>query len=100
MGTVDTNETVLRVSNNMNTNALRVFESSASAAQDFITFKKDGTANNAAGVVSATFAICDVDKNVKYARAVLVEKSGKVLLSSANSSGIYKDFSGNALTCP
>ncbi len=100
MGVVDSGEQILRVSNSMGNNSLRVFESTAAAAQNFITFKRDGTANNVAGVVSSTFAICDVDKNVKYARAVLVEKSGKVLLSSANSSGIYTDFSGNALTCP
>jgi len=90
-------DTVLRVYHDLGKNTLALTDKDG-AEQNRITFLGSGAADTTAAL---TFALCDVDKDPKYARAVLKVGAGQLLMSSPNAeSGIHSDVNNEALTCP
>ncbi len=50
---------------------------------------------------NGTFGVCPADGDLRYARAVIVNKSGRVRFSAdRDGDGIHEDASGRPLSCP
>jgi len=94
----DAGEQILRRYSDLGSNVLRVVDNAIPAvAQNHLRFNKNGETDP---VSNMTFSVCDVDQDVKYARAILKVGAGQILFSAHNASGIYQDVNQAALTCP
>lgn len=95
-GVVDAGETVIRVGDGSSA-AVSVFDTSGTAV-DFIRFDRQGFVNRPASG-RLTVQLCG--EKPRHGRAVLLEPTGRVALSRADSSThIHQDVAGNALSCP
>lgn len=96
-------EEILKVYQYQGTNSLIVRDSSGNGF-NAISFNSRGAVVQG---VKATLRVCDGSGDVNYARAFLIEKTGRVIRSfdrfdSSNSlgaDGIYEDVNGNNLNC-
>lgn len=94
-GAVDAGDTVLRVYGGIGDNSLTVVnDATPPVAQNFVRFDRNGFSNQ-----KLTFKICDAGGDVRHARAVLMENTGRVVFSRADSAGVHLDVRGVALTC-
>lgn len=101
-------EEIIQVYKYDGSNAVVVNASSGTGISK-LRFTSRGFALDSTGApLTATFRICDSDKNVSYARAVLLEQTGRAMRSfdlydsggSASPDGIYEDVNSTNLTCP
>ena len=97
------NEELLTVYKHDGTNLLEVFDSGG-ATLSAIGFKARGPLRQNDSV---TLRICEADREIKYARAVLLGRTGRVSRSfdihdgvgNSSADSIYEDVNGNNLTC-
>lgn len=94
-GNFDSGETLLRAHDTLTTTRLSVADTS-STEQRFARFNRHGASNQ-----RIIFTVCESSQEVIYARALLMENTGRITGASKDSStGIYLNFSGANLTCP
>lgn len=94
-GTLDAGEPILRVHNSLTTTRLDVANSSGTS-QTQVTFNRSGFSNQ-----RLTFEVCESSRDTQFARALVMENTGRLAHSRINTgTGIFKDVGGNDLTCP
>lgn len=90
-------EEVLRVNQVNGTNSLQIVDASAVAIKS-LAFSSRGYLGNSDENITAK--VCEKDGNVNFARALTVERTGRIFDSyDMNSDGIFEDVNGNNLGC-
>jgi type IV fimbrial biogenesis protein FimT len=93
-GSVDLGEEILRIHGDLGSSLLTVMSGAAtSAAMSTIRFDRRGTSSR------TTVLLCADGGDESFARAVLIENSGRVAHSRRGSSGIHIDVKGNDVVC-
>jgi type IV fimbrial biogenesis protein FimT len=94
IGTVDAGEEVLRIHDDLGSSQLTVMDGAATpAAMSFIRFDRRGAS------ARATVLVCADGADENFARAVLIENSGRVTHSRRGGNGIHVDVKGNDVVC-
>lgn len=94
VGSIDAGESVLRVREDKGASAVTVMNDDPTpVALSFLRFDRRGQSNR------ATVLICAAPPDIRYARAVLIENSGRVMHSRRGGSGVHVDAAGNDVAC-
>lgn len=93
-GAVDGSEEVLRIHGGLGNSLLTVMSGAATpVALSFIRFDRRG------GSSRTTVLVCADGADESFARAVLIENSGRVIHSRRGGSDIHVDINGNDVVC-
>lgn len=90
-------EPILRVHDELTNTRLRVYTGPSGAGNtSTVSFDRHGFSN-----AQVTFEVCEDTLNTTFARALVMENSGRIARSRVNGgSGLHRDVTGNDLTCP
>lgn len=95
-GQVDVGEEVLRAQAASNAVTVAVMDDAATpTAQNFVRFDRSGFSSG-----RLTFKVCHTSNEVRHARALLMERTGRTVFSSVSATGVHNDVRNVALTCP